>query len=373
MSSPAISSASGALRRVALATCVLLMAACAGGAPEPAASPEPEPVAAEPEAPEAVPEDTEDAEEVAEAEADSVAETDADEVVEIEIEEVEVEEEEVVAEEREESWTGPGPAPLPGAVLPERRIVAYYGNPLSKRMGILGEVPPEQMLARLDQEVEKWNEADPNVPAVPALHLIAVVAHADPGWDGKYRGRVSDEVVERVAGWAEEHGALLFLDIQPALSTVQEELPRLAKFLSRPDVHLGLDPEFSMKQGNRPGTRIGTMNADDINFAIDFLADLVQEHDLPPKVLVVHRFTRNMITNTDDIRLRPEVQLVIHMDGWGPPALKRQTYNAFVGGDPVQFTGFKLFYHNDTKAGDPLMTPEQILQLDPDPVYIQYH
>jgi hypothetical protein len=274
---------------------------------------------------------------------------------------------------RAESWTGPGPAPLPGAILPERRIVAYYGNPLSKRMGILGAVPPEQMLARLDAEVAKWNAADPETPAVPALHLIAVVAHADPGRDGKYRGRVSDEVVERVAGWAEGHGALLFLDIQPALSTVQAELPRLEQYLRRPNVHLGLDPEFSMKGGHRPGTRIGTMDADDINFAVDFLADLVRRHDLPPKVLVVHRFTRNMITDTDDIRLVPEVQVVIHMDGWGPPSLKRQSYQTFVANDPVQFTGFKLFYHNDTKAGHPLMTPQQILELDPEPVYIQYH
>lgn len=272
-----------------------------------------------------------------------------------------------------EAWTGPGPAPLPGAVLPERRIIAYYGNPLSTRMGILGAIPPQQMLARLDAEVARWNAADPDTPAVPALHLIAVVAHADAGSDGKYRGRVSNEVVERVAGWADEAGALLFLDIQPALSTLQDEIPRLAQYLSRPDVHLGLDPEFSMKGGHRPGTRIGTMDAADINYAIDFLADLVREHDLPPKVLVVHRFTRNMITNTDQIRLRPEVQVVIHMDGWGPPSLKRQSYQAFVANDPVQFTGFKLFFHNDTKAGHPLMTPEQILRLEPRPLYIQYH
>lgn len=141
----------------------------------------------------------------------------------------------------------------------------------------------------------------------------------------------------------------------------------------RPDVHLGLDPEFAMHDGHRPGTRVGSLDAEDINFAIDFLAELVQEHELPPKVLVVHRFTQGMISNEEEIRLRPEVQLVIHMDGWGPPALKRRTYDAFVGGDPVQFTGFKLFLHNDTKAGDPLMSPEQILELEPPPLYIQYH
>ncbi len=34
-------------------------------------------------------------------------------------------------------------------LLPESRIVTYYGNPLSKKMGILGEIPPEEMVKRL--------------------------------------------------------------------------------------------------------------------------------------------------------------------------------------------------------------------------------
>jgi hypothetical protein len=349
MSRPARTSASILACRTAIVTLCILASGCARSPQPPTVSPSPETVTAEPLPAPSIEEP---------ATVEPVAERDP------------------AAEEaaiRAESWNGPGPAPAAGAILPERRIIAYYGNPLSKRMGILGAIPPDEMLERLDREVAAWNRADPDVPAVPALHLIAVVAHADPGWDGKYRGRVSQEVVERVAGWAERRDALLFLDIQPALSTVQEEVPRLEKYLVRPNVHLGLDPEFSMKQGNRPGTRIGTMDAEDINFTIDFLAELVQRHDLPPKVLVVHRFTRNMLTNTEEIRLRPEVQVVIHMDGWGPPSLKRQSYEVFVANDPVQFTGFKLFFHNDTKAGHPLMTPEQILELDPDPVYIQYH
>lgn len=358
----------GASRRHLLVAALLLVAAgCAGSSAVPADEPTPAPTpAAEPAAePEPAPEP-----EAAPPEPIAPPPVEAPPPAEPVVEPAEAES---PAEVREELWTGPGPAPLPGAILPAQRVIAYYGNPLSTRMGILGEIPPDQMLERLDAEVAKWNAADPGTPAVPALHLIAVVAHADPGWDGKYRGRVSDEVVERVAGWAEGHDALLFLDVQPALSTLPEELPRLGQYLQRANVHLGLDPEFSMKQGNKPGTRIGTMDATDINYAIDFLAELVQEHDLPPKMLVVHRFTQAMITNTDRIRLRPEVQVVIHMDGFGPPFLKRQSYEAFVANDPVQFAGFKLFYHNDTKAGHPLMTPEQILELDPEPVYIQYH
>jgi hypothetical protein len=272
----------------------------------------------------------------------------------------------------DDGWPVKGPAVLPGSLLPAKRIVAYYGNPLSKRMGILGELPPEQMLARLDREVARWKEADPATPVQPALHLVAVVAQGSAGRDGKWRTRMADTLIERVISWAESRDAVVFLDVQVGLSTVQEELPRLAKYLQRPNVHLGLDPEFSMKGGQKPGSRIGTFDAADINYASRYLQELVAEHQLPPKVLVVHRFTRRMLTNTDRIKLDPRVQVVIHMDGWGPPTLKRDSYRHYVHAEPVQFTGFKLFYKNDTKKGHPLMTPAQILALHPKPLYIQY-
>jgi hypothetical protein len=79
-----------------------------------------------------------------------------------------------------------------------------------------------------------------------------------------------------------------------------------------------------------------------------------------------------MVTNYDDIVLRPEVQIVMHMDGWGAPWLKRDSYKDYIVKEPVQYAGFKLFYHNDTKAGDPLMTPTDLLRLTPRPLYIQY-
>ncbi len=279
-------------------------------------------------------------------------------------------------------WPVKTPPPLPGSILPARRIVAFYGNPLSKRMGILGELPPEQMLARFDKEIAEWQKADPSTPVQPALHLIAVVAQGAPGRDGKYRLRMADTLVEKVASWAATRNALLFLDVQVGQSTVQEELPRLVPFLKRPNVMLGLDPEFSMKPRmdrkqhamvtDKPGARIGTMSSDDVNYAIGLLSDIVKQNNLPPKVLVVHRFTHIMLTGAPKIRLDPRVQVVINMDGWGQPWLKYDSYRAYVESQPVQFTGFKIFYHNDTKLGDPLLTPAEVLLLNPKPHYIQY-
>lgn len=268
------------------------------------------------------------------------------------------------------------PAPLPGSVLPTRRIVAYYGNPLSKRMGILGEVPPQEMLARLDQAVADWKRADPGTPVQPALHLIAVVAQGAPGRDGKYRLRMDSSLIEKVYGWAKQKNAILFLDVQVGQSTLQEELPPLERFLKRPDVHLGIDPEFSMHygaSGRTPGTKIGTFKAADVNYASSFLQGLVTKYKLPPKVLIVHRFTKNMLPDAEDIRLDPRVQVVMNMDGWGPKWLKLDSYHDYIYKHPVEYTGFKLFYHNDTKKqGSHLMSPAEVLALRPRPIYIQY-
>jgi hypothetical protein len=117
---------------------------------------------------------------------------------------------------------------------------------------------------------------------------------------------------------------------------------------------------------------MGTYDAADINYAIDFLTQIVDEYKLPPKVLVVHRFTRPMLTNYKNIKLDPRVQVVIHMDGWGPPHLKKDSYDAYVYQEPVQYTGFKLFYKNDTKRGDKLLTAGELVQLKPRLMYIQY-
>jgi len=276
---------------------------------------------------------------------------------------------------RTAGWPVKGPAPAAGAIIPQKRIVAFYGNPLSKRMGILGALPPEQMLAKLDEVVAEWRKADPDTPVQPALHLIAVVAQGAPGKDGRYRLRMDSAFIEQVYGWAQQKNALLFLDIQAGQSTIMDELPRLMKFLERPNVHLGLDPEFHMhydKEGVPPGKKIGTLSAKEVNYAVEQLANLVTQKNLPAKILVVHRFTRPMLRRANQIRLDPRVQVVVNMDGWGQPWLKYDSYKDYVVSEPVQYTGFKLFYLNDTKKGDKLLTPLELLQLKPRPIYIQY-
>ncbi|MEO7455071.1 MAG: hypothetical protein ABIY52_02340 [Gemmatimonadaceae bacterium] len=270
-------------------------------------------------------------------------------------------------------WPVKGPAPLPGALLPSKRIVAFYGNPLEKRMGALGEYPKDQMLGMLDKEVQRWAKADPSHPVIPALHMVVTTAQGAPGKNGLYRLRMRDSLVDAVYGWAKEHKAIFFVDVQLGKDNVQNEIPRLARWLVNPDVHIAVDPEFAMAaSGKVPGTKIGTMDASEINWVIHHVDSIVRANKLPPKILVVHRFTRKMVSNARDIRPTPNVQVVMDMDGWGPPWLKFDSYHDYVKAEPVEFTGFKLFFHNDTKKGDLLLTPAEVLRLNPRPLYIQY-
>ena len=263
--------------------------------------------------------------------------------------------------------------PLAGNILPYKRIVAYYGNLYSKKMGILGEYPPKEMWRRLNIEVNAWKKIDPSTPVQPAIHYIAAVAQGIPMKDGKYCKRMPDCQIDSALEIAKMGNAIVFLDVQVALSNVRTEVPKLEKYLKMPQVHLGIDPEFSMKDGSVPGRRIGTMDDSDVNFCSEYLAKLVKENNLPPKILIVHRFTQGMLKNYKGIKLHPEVQIVMNMDGWGEPTLKYSTYDRYIYREPVQFTGFKLFYKNDLKkAPHRMLTPPDLMKLKPQPIYIQY-
>lgn len=281
----------------------------------------------------------------------------------------------VKAVPRVDIWPVKTVYPNAGALLPFNRIVAYYGNLYSKKMGVLGQYEEDEMIKHLDQEVKKWEIADPNTPVIPAFHYIAVVAQGSAGADGKYRARMPDSEIDKVLKIAEKvQSSIIFLDIQVGLSDLQTEVPKFEKYLKLPNVHLGIDAEFAMqKTGKKPGKVVGTLDASDVNFTAEYLAKIVKENNLTPKILIVHRYTEKMITNYKLIKPLPEVQIVMHMDGWGGKEHKKSTYDSFVRKQPVQFTGFKLFYKNDIwEKGTVMFEPSELLKLSPQPSYIQY-
>jgi len=272
-----------------------------------------------------------------------------------------------------ELWPVKAAYPEYGALLPHNRILAYYGNFYSTRMGILGEFSEEEVLSRLAAEKANWEEADPNTPVIPAINYIAITAQGSAGADGKYRLRMPDSEIDKAVAMANKIDGIVILDIQIGFSTLQEELPLLEKYLALPNVHLGIDPEFSMKGIHPPGKVIGSFNADDMNYTIDFMSDIVKKYELTPKVLIIHRFTKPMVQGYKDVTPTPQVQVVIDMDGWGPVDKKIGTYNLVAYPEPIQFTGFKIFYYNDLKAPSTgLITPEEVISLTPAPSFIQY-
>jgi hypothetical protein len=253
------------------------------------------------------------------------------------------------------------------AVLDTHLLVTWYGNPWNGRMGILGRLAGRDLAAGLKEQTDAYASVTDKT-LLPAYHLIAVVAQGQPGADGRYRRRESRTVIERMLREAREAGFKVVLDVQTGRSTVLDELAYLGSYLAQPDVYLALDPEFAMPEGETPGRRIGQMRGSEVNDAIAVLDGLIRLHHLPPKVLIVHQFTLAMLPDKEVIADSPLVDLVLDMDGFGSPALKRHAYRMIMRQRPLEYAGVKLFYLQDTD----LLAPADVLRLSPAPSVVIY-
>ncbi|HEY8448470.1 MAG TPA: hypothetical protein VIL01_15320 [Thermomicrobiales bacterium] len=265
---------------------------------------------------------------------------------------------------------GSGPSP-DGAILPHYRIISYYGHPLNTTMGVLGtfEGDLEAMLEAMRAEKAAYEAADPSRPVILALEVIASVAQNWPADDNTYLLHTDRSIIDEYAEFCEENGLLLILDIQIGHSTVAEEIERVRPWLEKPFVHLAIDPEFAMPPGVAPGEEIGSVDASDVAYAQDILGQIVDAHALPPKILIVHRFTEGMIRNAEQLEPVPGVQLVIDFDGFGEPAIKVDLYTHFIRDQGVEFGGIKIFYNQDL----PPLTPSETVALDPPPDVVIFH
>jgi hypothetical protein len=259
-----------------------------------------------------------------------------------------------------------------GSLLPQYRILTYYGHPHDANMGILGQFGVENDLdglrQRLEEQAEEYRKADPSRPIKLAFEVIASVAQGAEQDDGSWLMNTDAPTIQEYIDYAAAHDMLVFLDVQIGRRGVPEEIELVRQFLEQPNVHLALDPEFAIGEGEVPGDHIGSITADDVRYAQDYLVELTTSLGIPPKVLVVHQFLLGMIQNKENIEPVPGVQLVIVMDGHGPPNTKIETYGAVISSQPVEYNGFKLFYDQDT----PLLTAREILGLEPVPDLIIY-
>jgi hypothetical protein len=262
----------------------------------------------------------------------------------------------------------PKPPELPRggvSVLPEYRVVAFYGAPQSRELGALGIGTPDGATRRLVRHARRFGRRDR--PELPALELIAVIANAHPGDDGMYRARQPDKVIRQYLRAARKAKALLLLDIQPGRSDFFTETTRLKKWLKEPDVGLALDPEWRVTEGEVPGQVIGQVSSREVNATSAWLDQLVEESDLPEKLFVIHQFTDDMVDHTT-LKHRERLATVLNVDGFGEQGIKEAKYRRFAREAREFHPGFKLFFEEDTN----LMTPRQVMRMKPRPDLIVY-
>ena len=262
-------------------------------------------------------------------------------------------------------------AELPGGgttILPDRRVVAYYGAPRDPALGTLGIGTPDEMAERLDKQARPYDTE--KQPVLPAMELISTVAAQEPGETGDYNLQEPKALIEKYHAAARAAGAILILDIQPGHADFMSEVRRLEEFLVEPDVSLALDPEWHVRPPDVPGAVIGSVDAAEVNEVSAYLDDLVASQNLPQKLLILHRFTPNMVADVETLEPRDNLAIVLNSDGFSDPVNKVAKYDELRPRGPTDefYPGFKLFYEEDF----PLMTPEEVLDLKHPPDFIVY-
>lgn len=258
---------------------------------------------------------------------------------------------------------------LPGApqgYLDKFRLVAFYGSPTGPGLGILGNQPRAETLTLLRQRVLEYQPLSPERPILPTYHLIVAVASPNPPY---YYTNIDLALIEEWVTAAAETGVAVILDIQPGQGDVLFIYKRIRHLFYNPHVHLAIDPEFSMAEGQIPGQTIGSLYASTINAVQRDLHDIAAEIGLN-RVLVLHQFAGLMLPDKEKIEDYAYVELVIDGDGVGSPAAKIRNYTQYAQEPAFEYGGFKLF---PTDGDYPLLTPQEVMSLlTPPPVLIIY-
>ncbi|KQM80980.1 hypothetical protein [Agromyces sp. Leaf222] len=261
---------------------------------------------------------------------------------------------------------------LPGGgqvLFPDRLLIALYGKPDSPTLGVLGEQPLPATVERAAKTAATYDDLTDRT-VMPALEIITTLASGAPTPDGDFS---SEPDAEDLVPWIEAAGAAgqyVILDLQPGRDSFPAQLEEYRSLLEYPWVGLALDPEWRLDANQRHLVDIGQVEASEVNEVVDELAAICDEHDLPPKLLVLHQFRGDMILHRDRIEVdRPEVSVLFHVDGNGTQPAKQATWNALRAGAPDAAWGWKNFIDED----GPMLTPEQTMsEVSPQPDLVSY-
>jgi hypothetical protein len=234
-------------------------------------------------------------------------------------------------------------------------------------LGVLGRNDIATTLELLNEQAQVYRDLDPGVETVPVFHMVTTIADSYPGDDGDYNHRVAPDLIRRWIEGAKEAGGWSILDLQPGRADLATEWAVVEPLLLEPTVHLAVDPEFIVGDGEVPGDNLGRITGPQVN-QIQAWLDRVARITGHRKILVVHQFNDRMIQQKGAILDYPFVELVWDADGFGSPWAKIEDYQQYRYEAGFEHGGFKLFYNED----EPLMTPEQVLALEPPPRVVIY-
>jgi hypothetical protein len=259
-------------------------------------------------------------------------------------------------------------ARLNEGLLPDHRLIMYYGFPENPQMGILGEFPPEELLPKLLAQKAEYEAVAGDRPWKAGIELIASVAQRDPGPDGMYIADTDGAWLDMYTQFTEQNDMYLLLDVQCGMKSPKEDYAGLERWLRYDHVHLAIDPEFHVLEGETPGIELGSITAEDVIEAQKWCLEIANKYGTSRKMLLIHQFHVFSVEDKDKIKPMEGVDLVLNMDGWGPPELKLETWSVVIQQQPIEYNGIKIFYRQD----EPLMSPAEVMALTPTPDVINY-
>jgi hypothetical protein len=262
----------------------------------------------------------------------------------------------------------PPPPAEPPHLLQANQLVVFYGTPLSDGMGILGKFEPEDAADRVRRMAFKYDQKNGDRGAIGALDLIYAMAMDNPTSNGLYLSYLDDQVVERYLRAAEAQGVHLMLDLQIGRGDVLEEVRKIERFLLHPNVHVAIDPEYAVGPHGAPILTPGSITGDQINAVQDYVAQLVRDHGLPQKMVVIHQFMDETIVGGDVTAHVPEVELVLNMDAYGDSPAKFKKYRHYAERPYAERDSYNIFLKQD----DRVLSEEEVLELSPEPDAVFY-
>jgi hypothetical protein len=274
--------------------------------------------------------------------------------------------------------------PSLNAPLPTNRIVAAYGivggvnfnGPASTLDSLNAFLPQLQDLGR------QYASLDPVHPVKLGIDLVINTIQPCSSFQQWCSSFADDGTLQSYVDFCQQHNLYLFFDLQLGVMPVKNAVQLLEPYLQKYTfTEVALDTEFHFPNNAQgyaqaaayPGY-LGWMGADEINWAIEDLAQDSLQYHLPRKVLIVHQWETSVIHDKDKIEENPNVSVVLQSDGWGFTDAKLSKYQLFVQQELLGYGGYKLFYQydGDTQYDRPLQSPADVMNLFPQPLFISY-